>query len=240
MKKMEIEIWSDVQCPFCYIGKHKFEQALDQFAHREDLNITWKSFQLNPKLSTDPNISTLQYLAKHKGMSVEQTQQMTQHVSNSAKSIGLAFNFDQAVVANTHKAHQLLHLAKTKNLQNELKERLLEAQFVTGKNVDDQGTLLEVGESVGLAKELIHQTLSTNQYANEVAADIHESQELGISGVPFFVFDRKYGISGAQEPKAFLETIQKSYTDWKANQPNIKLETTTGQTCSTQQDAKGC
>lgn len=230
---MEIEIWSDVQCPFCYIGKHKFEEALDQFAHREDLNITWKSFQLNPKLQTNPNISTVQYLAQHKGMSLEQTQEMTDRVSDSAKSIGLEFNFDQAVVANTHRAHQLLHLAKTKNVQNELKEYLLEAQFVTGKNVDDLDTLMNIGESAGIEKELIEQTFNTNKFSDAVKADIKESQELGINGVPFFVFDRKYGISGAQTPEAFLQTIEKSYADWKEKQPKNKLETTTGDSCTT-------
>lgn len=231
MEKLKIEIWSDVQCPFCYIGKHKFEAALNLFKDKEAVEVVWKSFQLNPNLVTDPNLSTSQYLAKHKGISIEEAQQMGKHVADAGAKIGLDFQFDSAVVANTFNAHQVLHLAEQKGLQNELKEALFEAHFTEGKNIDDANVLAIIGEKVGLDKADVLDTLSKNTYEEAVKFDFQEARLFGIQGVPFFVFNRKYAISGAQESDAFLQTLEKSFEDWKTENTKIDLEITQGDSC---------
>jgi predicted DsbA family dithiol-disulfide isomerase len=207
---MKVEIWSDVMCPFCYIGKRKFEKALAQFEHKDKVIVEWKSFQLNPNLVTDPTKNTLEYLAQSKGWTMDYTKQTTEHVSNIAKEQGLDFNFEKAVVANSFDAHRLLHLAKKYNLQNECKEQLLKAYFIDGKNTADHELLTKIGINIGLNETEITETLNSNLYANEVNEDIYHAQQVGVKGVPFFVFGNKYAISGAQEPETFLGALQKA------------------------------
>jgi predicted DsbA family dithiol-disulfide isomerase len=208
---MKVEIWSDVMCPFCYIGKRKFEKALAQFEHKDKVIVEWKSFQLNPNLVTDPTKNTLEYLAQSKGWTLDYTKQTTEHVSNIAKEQGLDFNFEKAVVANSFDAHRLLHLAKKYNLQNECKEQLLKAYFIDGKNTADLELLTKIGINIGLNETEITETLNSNLYANEVNEDIYHAQQVGVKGVPFFVFGNKYAISGAQEPETFLGALNKTF-----------------------------
>jgi predicted DsbA family dithiol-disulfide isomerase len=207
---MKVEIWSDILCPFCYIGKRKFEQALAQFPEKDAVEIEWKSFQLSPSLITDPSISSTNSLAKSKNIPVEEAQLMIDRVTSIAKNVNLNYDFERAVVANSYEAHRLLHLAKEKGIQNEVKEKLLRAYFVEGKNIADFDTLILLGEEVGLNVREVNLLFKSNKYADEVAKDIDQAQEIGVTGVPFFVFNRKYAVSGAQEAATFLNVLEKA------------------------------
>ena len=205
---MKIEIWSDIACPFCYMGKRKFDMALAQFEGKEDVEIEWKSFLLNPDVKTDPSVSIFQYLAEIKGFPEEQARQMMSQITTSGSAIGLDYHFDQVVLANTMKAHQLLHEARIQGFQHEMEERLFEAHFVEGKNIDDVNILVDLASEVGLNTTALDITILSGQHTKELEADIDLAQQFGIRGVPFFVFDRKYAVSGAQEPETFLKTMQ--------------------------------
>jgi predicted DsbA family dithiol-disulfide isomerase len=207
---MKVEIWSDVMCPFCYIGKRKFEKALANFEHKDQVIVEWKSFQLNPNLETNPSKNTIEHLAESKGWTLDYTKQTTEHVSNIAKEQGLDFNFEKAVVANSFDAHRLLHLSKKHNLQNECEEKLFKAYFVEGKNTADHQVLTNIGLEIGLNQIDITELLKSNLYAIEVNNDILQAQQIGVRGVPFFVFGNKYAVSGAQEPETFLGALKQA------------------------------
>ena len=223
-------------CPFCYLGKRKFENALALFPERDNVNVIWKSFQLNPDLKTDTSITIYEYLSRVKGIEINKAQQMNDHVSQSAKEVGLDYNFDKVVVANTFKAHILLHYAQKQGKQNEAKERLLMAFFTEGRNVDDIPTLIEIGKATGLNVDSLTDAMQSEAYADEVREDIYEAHQFDIHGVPFFVFDRKYGVSGAQESPVFLQTLEKSFTEWRKNNPVIQLEVINGESCNIYED----
>jgi predicted DsbA family dithiol-disulfide isomerase len=212
---MKIEIWSDIACPFCYIGKRKLEKAIQRLPDSEGIVLEWKSFQLNPTLQTDPNQNTLTYLAETKGWTMEQTLQMTAQLTAMGKEEGLNFNFQKTAVANTKRSHRLLHLAKAYDCQNELKEQLFKAYFEEGKNIDDLETLLQCAEQVGLDREEAKKVLDSQRFEEEIDQDVYESRLIGVQGVPFFVFDRKYGISGAQPDEVFDRTLQQALDEVK-------------------------
>ncbi len=228
---MKIEIWSNVVCPFCYIGKRKLEKALANFPQKEAIEIEWKSFQLNPDLKTNPNISTLEYLAESKGWSPEQAREISSQVAGMAESEGLTFNFENAVVANTKNSHRLIHLAKEAGKGGEMKERLLKAYFTEGLNIDDASTLMTLGKEVGLNEESIKKLLESNQYEDAVDQDIYESRLIGVKGVPFFVLDRKYGISGAQPDEVFTQTLEKAWTKFAKENPQLTLVGDSADSC---------
>ena len=212
---MNVEIWSDVMCPFCYIGKRKFENALAQFPQKDKINIIWKSFQLDPTTVTDPSLNTIEHLAHKKGWSKEQAAETTAHVTDIAKKVGLDFHFEKAVVANSFDAHRLSHLAKKHGKQNELEEKLFLAYFTEGKNTADHSTLLQIAKEIGLDEKEATDVLNSTTYSNEVEQDINEAQQVGVRGVPFFVIDRKYAVSGAQESETFLGALTKAYEESK-------------------------
>jgi len=226
---MKVEIWSDVMCPFCYIGKRRFEDALQKSAHKDEIQVEWKSFQLNPDMVTSPGTNINQYLAKIKGWTLEQAEEMNAHVTGMAAEAGLTYNFDKAIVANSFNAHRFSHLAKKHGLGDAAEEQLFKAYFTDGKNTDDINTLVELGTAIGLDSAEVKQTLESDAYAGEVREDIIEAQRLGVRGVPFFVLDRKYGISGAQAVPVFEETIEKAFTEWQ--QENPKLNIVEGDSC---------
>ncbi len=228
---MKVEIWSDVMCPFCYIGKRKFEKALEQFPQKNDIEIVWKSFQLDPTTVTDPNLNTIEHLAHKKGWSKEQANETIAHVTGIAKQVDLSFHFDKAVVANSFDAHRLSHLAKKYGKQNELEEKLFSAYFTEGKNTADHDSLLQIGIEIGLDKTEVSELLKSNQYAEEVEQDIYESQQVGVRGVPFFVLDRKYAVSGAQESSTFLQALTKSYEEHEKENPIKLVNTDNDGTC---------
>jgi predicted DsbA family dithiol-disulfide isomerase len=212
---MNVEIWSNVMCPFCYIGKRKFENALEQFPHKDDIKIIWKSFQLDPSTVTDSSLNTIENLRLKKGWSKEQAAETIAHVADIAKQVGLNFNFDKAVVANSFDAHRLSHLAKKYNLQNELEEKLFSAYFTEGKNTADYETLLKIALEIGMDEAEVSEMLKGNTFANEVHQDIEQAQQIGVRGVPFFVLNQKYAISGAQESETFLQALHKAYYETK-------------------------
>lgn len=232
MNQMNIEIWSDIVCPWCYIGKRRLENALAKFQDRQYLNIEYKSYQLDPTRETDPNLSIEEYLSERKGMAIEQAQEMTTQISKVASSVGLDYKLSNAIPINTLQAHELLHFAKAQGKQLELKERLMKAYFIETLNLDDTAILINLASEVGLDKEETYQVLHSKQYASEVQNDISVAVQLGIRGVPFFVFDRKYAISGAQEEQVFLDTLNKSYQVWRQANPLTNLELVSeGDTC---------
>jgi predicted DsbA family dithiol-disulfide isomerase len=231
-KPMKIEIWSDIACPFCYIGKRKLEKAIQKFPYKDAIEIEWKSFQLNPDQVTDPTVNSLEYLAKSKGWSMQQVREITSHVAEMAQAEGLTFNFSQSVMANTKKGHRLIHLAKKSGKGDEMKERLLKAYFTEGRNVDDSETLITLGIEVRLDEAEIKAMLDSNQFEDAVNQDIYESRLIGVKGVPFFVLDRKFGISGAQPDEVFEQTLEKAWAEFVKSNPILNItETSTGESC---------
>lgn len=208
---MKVEIWSDVLCPFCYIGKRNFEKALGAFEHAGEVEIVWKSFQLDPETKVFSGKNIHEYLAEKKGGTIAWAREMNDRVTQMAREAGLRYDMDKAVPANSFDAHRMTHLAKSRGLGDKMEERLFAAYFTEGKNIADHDTLTELGKEIGLDSEEIQKTLSGEDFAGEVRADIEEASALGIRGVPFFVMDRKYGVSGAQPSEAFLEKLREAW-----------------------------
>ncbi|WP_080238256.1 DsbA family oxidoreductase [Spirosoma rigui] len=229
---MDVEIWSDVMCPFCYIGKRKFEHALSQFAHKEQINVVWKSFQLNPDMKTEPGKNINQYLAEVKGWSLDEAQRMNDRVKAMASEVGLTYDFDKAVVANSWDAHRLIQLAKQHGLGDAAEERLFLAYFTEGRDTSDHATLLELGTEIGIPTADVQQMLASSQYAEAVSQDIYEAQQVGARGVPFFVLDRRYAVSGAQQPETFLSALDTAWTAWQKANPAVANLSTDGPACT--------
>jgi predicted DsbA family dithiol-disulfide isomerase len=221
---MKIEVWSDIMCPFCYIGKRRLEKALEKFPFADNVEVVWKSFLLNPDMVTDPSKSTLQYLSETKGWSMAQTQQITEQVVEMAKGEGLTYHMDRTVVANAKNAHRLLQWAKSIGRGGEMKERLLRAYFTEGANIDDFATLVRLAVEVGLDADKAHEVLESDAFASEMENDIYESRLIGVRGVPFFVLDRKYGISGAQPQEVFDQTILKVWEEHVKANPVMQMQ----------------
>jgi predicted DsbA family dithiol-disulfide isomerase len=211
---MKVEIWSDVMCPFCYIGKRRFEQALEQFEYADKIQVEWRSFQLNPEMETDPDLNINEYLAETKGWSPEQARQMNNRVTDMAKELGLEYNMDQAVVANSFDAHRLIQFAKEHGKGDEMEETLFRAYFTDGRNIADHGTLIVLASDVGLNTDETSKMLESDRFANQVKHDIQIAASMEIRGVPFFLFDRKYAISGARETEVFLKALKQSWNEW--------------------------
>jgi predicted DsbA family dithiol-disulfide isomerase len=231
--KMKVEVWSDIMCPFCYIGKRHYEAALKQFADSNRIEIEWKSFQLDPTIPKNPENknNVYKYLADRKGMSEAQSLKMHDNVVEMAKQVGLNYNFDNAVIANSFDAHKMIQLAKTKGLGDEAEERLFRAYFIEGMDFGDIPTLVKIGQEIGLEASEIDAALLSDDFAYKVKSDVAEAAQLGIQGVPFFVFNRKYAISGAQPTESFLETMQKSFSEWEKSNPKPAFEVIEGPVC---------
>lgn len=221
-------------CPFCYIGKRHYEKAMAQFADAQNVELEWKSFQLDPAIPNDLNgkQNTYEYLAASKGMSMDQVLQMTAGVTQMAKNAGLEIDFNKAVAANTFKAHRVIQMAKTKGLGDAIEEGFFKAHFEDGLDVGADEVLLEIGKKSGLDEADVKEALANEDYAYKVNQDILEARNIGVSSVPFFVFDRKYAISGAQPADAFLQTLNKSFGEWRKANPLIQLEISEGAGCT--------
>lgn len=200
-----IDIWSDIICPFCYLGFKKLEKAVQDFPHA--VSIQWHSFQLYPDLIYQSDIDTYDIVAKMKGKSRDWSLSMHQHVVEAGKSCDIDFRFDKAKVANSFDAHRLIHYATQNNKGNEMAQCLFHAYFTLGKNISDCDTLISLGKSIGLDSKQIKNFLKGNDCIDEVNADIQIAQHLGIQGVPFFIINQKYALSGAQEPEIFLDAL---------------------------------
>jgi len=205
---MKVEIWSDVMCPFCYIGKRRFEKAL-KAEGVDDVEIIYRSFLLDPELATDPNKNVTEHLAEKKGISIDEAQKLNDYVTKMASEEGLNYDMENAIVANSRNAHRLLHFAKSKGKQAEFKEALLKAYFEEGKNIDKMDSLKSIGASVGLDEEEVGKVYNSADFTENVIEDIQRAQQIGVRGVPFFVFNEKFALSGAQPLDTFKQAIQK-------------------------------
>lgn len=212
---MKIEIWSDVVCPFCYIGKRHLEKALSNFEHKNEVEIIWKSYLLNPNQHLEPetDLNVYQYLAQKKGISVDESIAMHENVVSMAQKAGLTYNFDQAKVSSSLDAHRLLQFAKEKGLGGELKEALFKGYFTNGLNLSNQEELVKIAEGIGLNPMEAKAAFSDDRHLQKVQSDLEEAQQIGVRGVPFFVLNRRYAVSGAQPAEFILETIQKAYVE---------------------------
>ncbi|BAS14596.1 uncharacterized protein YwbO [Arthrobacter sp. Hiyo8] len=225
---MKIEIWSDVACPWCYIGKRRFERALAEFPHRDSVEIQWRSYQLDPSIPEHYDGTELDYLSKRKGMNPGQVSQMFENVALQAKGEGLNYRFDDVVVANSFTAHRLIHLAAAHGKQDEAKELLLSGHFEHGKDIGSQEYLAELGGDLGLPEAEIAELFSTDKYAEDVRGDIAEARMIGVTGVPFFVIDRKYGLSGAQSSEVFTQALTQA---WQEANPLVAVGSADGEAC---------
>lgn len=233
-QKMKVEIWSDIMCPFCYIGKRHYEAAIEQFDNNDKLEVVWKSFQLDPSIpiQMDTPLGVYQYLAERKGISYAESEAMHLRVNSMAKEVGLAYNLDIAVVANSFKAHRIIQFAKKKALGEIAEEHFFRAYFILGRNLGNTETLVEIGKEIGLTDEEIQEALTNEDYARLVNQDIAEARNLGIRGVPFFLFNQKQGISGAQPIEIFRQTLQNSFSEWLEANPSLGINRIHGDVCT--------
>lgn len=218
---MKIQIWSDIVCPFCYIGKRKLELALEQFPEKNEVEIEWKSFQLDPELANREGLSVHAYLGKRKGGTAADGKRMNDQMSAIAKEVGLEYDFDKAIIDNTLSAHRLLHFAKTKGVQNEMKERLFHAYYSEGKDLADHQTLSGLAAELGLDAEEVQTMLKDGRFEAEVRNDQQLAYAIGVQGVPFFVFNNKYAVSGAQSPEVFRQVLEQV---WEEERPPLIVE----------------
>jgi Predicted dithiol-disulfide isomerase involved in polyketide biosynthesis len=232
---MKVEIWSDIACPWCYIGKRRFEKALAQFPHKDQVTVTWRSFQLDPQAPQRSDTPLKEALAKKFGMNTAQIEQWTRQMAETAAGEGLDFRFDTIKGANTFDAHCLIHFAAHYGKQEEMKERLMHAYWTDGLPLWDKETLVKLAGEIGLDTTAARTALDEQTYASAVRADMQQAEDYGITGVPFFVIDEKYGISGAQPAETFKAALKQAWTE---AHPLVKLGANTkGQAGTCEGDA---
>jgi predicted DsbA family dithiol-disulfide isomerase len=210
---VRVEVWSDVVCPWCYIGKRRLETALERFGHRDDVEVVWRSFQLDPSVPEGETHSTLPALAEKYGRSVEEMRGTMRHVEETAAGEGLRYDLANGVSGNTLLAHELLHLAAERGLQAEVKERLLHAHFEEARSVFDVDSLVALAAEAGLDEGEVRAALADHRFRPAVEDDIATARALGATGVPFFVVDRRYGASGAQPAELLLQVLERAWAD---------------------------
>ncbi|MBV9364892.1 MAG: DsbA family oxidoreductase [Solirubrobacterales bacterium] len=213
---MDVEIWSDIACPWCYIGKRRFEAALERFEHGDEVQVTWRSFELDPTAPAEREGERAARLAEKYGITVERAREMERQMTETAAGEGLEFRFDLARSGATFDAHRLIHLAGQHGLQDAMKERLLRAYFTDGELMSDRGTLIRLGAEVGLDEDEVREMLAGERFADQVRSDERTAAQFGISAVPTFVVDRALGVSGAHPPEALLELLREG---WARREP---------------------
>ena len=210
---MLVEIWSDIACPWCYIGKRRLETALAGFGHRDEVEVVWHSFQLDPNAPQQPTQTVGEMLSKKYGVSAADAAQMVARVEGLAAEEGMSWHHADSLHVNTLDAHRLLHLARAEGRQDALKESLLAAYFGDAADVGDPDVLTRIATGVGLDEARVREVLGSREYADEVEADIAQARAYGATGVPFYVVDEKYGISGAQPVEVFAQVLDKAWGD---------------------------
>ncbi|MDP4264567.1 MAG: DsbA family oxidoreductase [Bacteroidota bacterium] len=228
---MKVEIWSDVTCVFCYMSKRKFESAISVFKNASDIEITWRSFQLLPDLKSEPHKSFYQSLSENSGMSLEQSKAACDQVKDAAALVGLIYDFDKAKPVNTFNAHRFSHLAKAKGLQTEAEELLFKSYFTDGRNIDDISTLVELGTTLGLNSQETRTILEGDRYTSEVRDDIRVAQQMGVPGVPYYLFNSKHIVTGDRDTQALLQVLEKAYAEWTEDNLQRQAEVTEGKSC---------
>ncbi|MFK9094812.1 DsbA family oxidoreductase [Bacillus salipaludis] len=230
---MKIEVWSDYVCPFCYIGKRRLEEALDQFPHKDQVEVEFKSFELDPNSPEYSGQNIHEVLAKKYGMSIDQAKQANHGVGQQAATVGLTFNFDEMKPTNTFDAHRLAKFAKTKGKEAVLSEKLLQAYFTESKHIGDADTLAEIAEASGLDRQEVVKVLQDKTaYANDVRADQGIAQQYRIGGVPYFIINSKYAISGAQPIETFRGALEKVWEEENPAPVLQDLSTGEGASCT--------
>lgn len=227
---MEIAIWSDYVCPFCYIGKRKLEQALEQSGYRNQAKLILKSYQLDASTPEVVTESTYEALARKYQTSIEQVKSMTANVVEQAKAVGLEYNFDNSSPANTAKAHRLVKWADTKGKGYDLGEKLLHAYFIEAQNINDPVVLIQLATELELDPVQANEVLESNQFFPDIQIDQTEAAQIGVQGVPFFVLNNKYAISGAQPVEVFIEAIEKVAKE-EGLTPSLQMIGKQGQVC---------
>ena len=210
---MKVEIWSDVVCPWCYIGKRRFERALSQFEHADEVEVTWRSFELDPNAPPVRTESHAEHLGRKYGVSAAQVEAMDARLVGEARKEGLDFHLAESKGGNTFDAHRLIHLAAKSERAGEMKERLMRAYFTEGVAIGERAELVRLATDIGLDEAEVKGMLSSDRLANEVRADEARARAFGISGVPFFAIDERYGVSGAQPADVLLEVLQQAYVN---------------------------
>ena len=210
---MKVEIWSDVVCPWCYIGKRRFEDALSKFEGADDVEVEWRSFELDPNAPRELEGKLDEILAKKYRATPQQARAMMQRVVDASKQEGIDVDFDIARSGNTLDAHRLIHFAATKGLADAMKERLMRGYFCEGLLPSDREALVRLGVEVGLEEAEVNEALSGDAYTQDVRADEVAARQLGVTGVPFFVIDGKYGVSGAQPADVLLQVLEQSHRE---------------------------
>lgn len=233
---MKVEIWSDVTCTHCYTAKRKFENALAQFKDNDKIEVVWKSFELAPGFKTDATKYLPEFLAALQGISLKQSTDMINHLTNVVKEVGLVYHLDKAIPANSFNAHRLSHLAKSKHLQSQAEERLFKAYFTEGKNIDDIPTLIQLATEIGLDATDVKNMLESTRYTDEVRQDIDEARQAGIKSIPHFVFDTKISVSGARETGDYLEILEKTFSQWQPENQKTVSAINDGQSCKIGED----
>jgi predicted DsbA family dithiol-disulfide isomerase len=210
---VRIDIWSDVACPWCYVGKRRLESALAEFEHRDDVDIWWHSFELDQQAPSSGPGEHAALLSRKYGMSLGEAEQALAKMTATASTEGLDLRFDLARSGNTFDAHRVIQLAADRGIQGPVKERLMRAYFTEGADVTDHQTLVELAVECGLSAHDVASMLAGPSYADEVRADEAQAQQLGITGVPFFVVDGKFGVSGAQSAEVFSDVLSRAWSD---------------------------
>ncbi|HHW80693.1 MAG TPA: DsbA family oxidoreductase [Bacteroidales bacterium] len=233
--KMKIEVWSDIMCPYCYIGKLHYEKALQQFEYKDQIELEWKAFLLNPDLpGKGKGIPVMDYLHNTVGVSEENIKKMNEQIAELAKENGVKSNLENAIAANSLDAHRLIKLAATKGLDSKVMSLLSKAYFEEAKDYSDHKILTEIGTTAGLDNKEIEKLLSSDDYAYEVKQDIQEANNLEFDTVPTFLFNRKHALVGSQPVGAFLKTLQKAFFKWQRQdlKENGNVDVTEGKSCS--------
>jgi predicted DsbA family dithiol-disulfide isomerase len=208
---MQVEIWSDIACPWCYVGKRRFETALAEFDHADEVQITWRSYELDPAAAAETPGDMAERLAAKYGMSVAQAREMEANMIATAAGEGLDYRLDIRRSANSFDGHRLIHLANERGLADAMKERLLAAHFTEGWLISDPEALVALASEVGLNPDEVRAMLAGDRFRAEVRADEEAAQQFGISGVPTFIVDRQLGVSGAQSPEVLLGLLQQGW-----------------------------
>jgi predicted DsbA family dithiol-disulfide isomerase len=211
---IKVDIWSDVQCPWCYIGKRKFEAGVDTFGG--EVTVEYHSFELAPDTPVDFDGTPTDYLSQRKGIPVADVEQMLARVTGIASAVGLHYDYEHVHQTNTVKAHELIHYAKSKGRQLEMKERLLDAYFVRGEHVGRVADLADIAEGLGFDRADVVRSLESEEFLADVKTDVAEAAKLGIQGVPFFVIDGRYGVSGAQDAATFANVLTQVQSEKEA------------------------
>ena len=211
--RMKVEIWSDIACPWCYVGKRRFESALRQFEHADEVEVVWRSFELDPGAPRTHVEPQEELLAKKYGMPVEGARAMNERMTGEARKEGLDFHLERVKLGNTFDAHRLVHLAAESGKADAMKERLMRAYLTDGEAIGEPETLARLGTEVGLEPRRVREVVGGDDYAREVRADQQRARAFGIGGVPFFAIDERYGVSGAQTADVLLGALRQARTD---------------------------